>query len=75
MPYSAVSQPFPLPARKSGTFGSTQQVQSTVVRPIVTSTDPGASRVKARVKVRGRSAEGLRSSGRGIRWQPVTRPR
>ena len=33
MPYSAVSQPLPLPTRKSGTFGSTQQVQSTVVRP------------------------------------------
>jgi hypothetical protein len=45
MPYSAVSHPFPFPTRKSGTFGSTQQVQRTVVRPIFTSTDPGAVRV------------------------------
>ena len=55
IPYSAVSQPRPLPTRKSGTFGSTQQVQSTRVLPMLTSTLPGAWRVNWRRKAKGRS--------------------
>ena len=42
MPYSAVNQPLPEPARNGGTLASTQQVQSTVVRPMLTRTLPGA---------------------------------
>jgi hypothetical protein len=45
MPYSAVSQPLPRPTRNGGTVDSTVQVQSTVVRPILTSTLPGAAPV------------------------------
>ena len=45
MPYSAVIQPSPLPRRKPGTFSSTLAVQSTLVSPKLTSTDPSAWRV------------------------------
>jgi hypothetical protein len=64
IPYSAVSQPFPLPTRKSGTFGSTQHVQRTVVRPIFTRTEPGALPVYFRLNESGRSSSGRRSFGR-----------
>src|SRR5271155_4428088 len=46
--YSAVTQPFPLPRIQGGTRSSTDAVQSTLVRPTVTSTDPGANTVKSR---------------------------
>ena len=42
MLYSAVSQPLPVPTRNGGTVGSTQQVHSTIVRPMRTRTLPGA---------------------------------
>jgi hypothetical protein len=42
MPYSAVSQPSPLPFRKAGTFSSTLAVQITRVSPNSTSTEPSA---------------------------------
>ena len=45
MPYSAVSQPLPLPTKKAGTAGSTVHVHSTKVRPWRTNTLPGACRV------------------------------
>ena len=48
MPYSAVTQPSPLPRRNGGTFSSTLAVHSTRVSPNETSTEPSAWRVKRR---------------------------
>jgi len=45
MPYSAVIQPRPLPRRNGGTCASTLAVQSTLVSPNATSTEPSACRV------------------------------
>ena len=45
MPYSAVSQPWPLPFRNGGTLSSTLAVQSTRVSPHSISTEPSAWRV------------------------------
>ena len=45
MEYSAVTQPLPLPRIQGGTRSSTEAVQSTLVWPKVTSTDPGAMTV------------------------------
>ena len=45
MPYSAVTQPEPLPRRKPGTDSSTLAVHSTLVLPNSTSTLPSAWRV------------------------------
>ena len=42
MPYSAVTQPWPLPFRNGGTFSSTLAVHSTLVSPNSTSTEPSA---------------------------------
>jgi hypothetical protein len=42
MPYSAVTQPSPLPRLWPGTFSSTEAVQSTLVAPNSTSTEPSA---------------------------------
>src|SRR6056300_73767 len=64
MPYSAVSQPCPLPRRKGGTPGVTETVHSTWVRPKAASTDPAAWQVKPRVKVTGRRASDARPLGR-----------
>jgi len=44
MPYSAVTQPLPWPFRKGGTFSSMEAVQSTLVSPNSTSTDPSGWR-------------------------------
>ena len=66
MPYSAVTQPTPLPLRKGGTFSSTLAVQSTLVCPISTSTEPSAWRVYWRWKRTGRRSAGGRSNERGI---------
>jgi hypothetical protein len=40
--YSAVTHPWPVPRRKSGTLCATVAVHMTRVRPISMSTDPGA---------------------------------
>ena len=42
MPYSAVTQPLPLPRLKPGTRSSTLAVQITRVSPKLTSTEPSA---------------------------------
>jgi len=42
MPYSAVTQPSPLPRLCGGTFSSTDAVHSTFVWPNSTSTEPSA---------------------------------
>ena len=44
MPYSAVTQPFPCPLRKAGTFSSSEAVQSTLVSPNSTRTEPSGWR-------------------------------
>ena len=56
MPYSAVSQPSPLPRLSGGTFSSTDAVQSTLVSPNAMSTEPSAWRVKPRMMETARSA-------------------
>ena len=66
IPYSAVTQPEPLPLRKAGTFSSTLAVHSTRVSPNSTSTEPSAWRVKSRVMRTGRSWSAGRSSNRGM---------
>ena len=45
MPYSAVTQPWPLPRLCGGTRSSTDAVHSTRVRPKATSTEPSAWQV------------------------------
>ena len=45
MPYSAVTQPSPLPRLCGGTFSSTEAVHSTLVLPNSTSTEPSACMV------------------------------
>ena len=45
MEYSAVTQPLPLPRIHGGTRSSIDAVQSTLVRPKETSTEPGAMTV------------------------------
>ena len=45
MPYSAVTQPWPLPRRNGGTRSSTDAVQITRVSPTSTRTAPSAWRV------------------------------
>ena len=42
MPYSAVTQPSPLPRLCGGTFSSTEAVHSTLVLPNSISTEPSA---------------------------------
>ena len=46
IPYSAVTQPWPLPRRNGGTFSSTEAVTSTRVSPKLTRQLPSAWRVK-----------------------------
>ena len=60
MPYSAVTQPAPLPLRKEGTFSSTEAVHSTRVLPNSISTEPSACMVKLRVMRTGRNWLGAR---------------
>src|SRR6478672_11888998 len=64
MPYSAVTQPSPLPRRKPGTRFSTLAVHSTRVSPKATSTDPSAWRVKPRVIDTARIWSAARPLGR-----------
>ena len=44
MPYSAVTQPWPRPFRNGGTLSSIEAVQSTLVCPKATSTEPSGWR-------------------------------
>ena len=65
MPYSAVTQPSPLPRRKPGTWFSTLAVHSTRVSPKQISTEPSAWRGEAAVRCDiGRSWSGARPLGR-----------
>src|SRR3954470_11433319 len=64
MPYSAVTQPEPLPLRNGGTFSSTLAVHSTRVCPISTRTEPSACLVNRRWKRTGRRSAAPRSKDR-----------
>ena len=64
MPYSAVSQPCPVPLRNGGTPSSTLAVHSTCVSPTAISTEPSAWRVKPRVMRTARSSSARRPEGR-----------
>src|SRR3954466_6581657 len=64
MPYSAVTQPSPLPRLWGGTFSSTDAVNSTFVSPNSMSTEPSAWIVKPRVMRTGRSWSAARPRGR-----------
>ena len=55
MPYSAVTQPLPLPLRNCGTPSSTVAVQMTRVLPSSMSTLPSAVEMKSGVILSGRS--------------------
>jgi hypothetical protein len=56
MPYSAVTQPSPLPRLCGGTFSSTEAVHNTWVLPKAINTEPSACMVKLRVMRTGRNA-------------------
>ncbi len=62
IPYSAVTQPAPLPFRHPGTPRSTEAVQSTFVRPAAIRHEPSAYIAALRSSVTGRSASALRPS-------------
>jgi hypothetical protein len=64
MPYSAVTQPFPVLRRNGGTRSSTLAVQMTRVRPTSINTDPSACIENPGVIVVGRSCAGARPSVR-----------
>ncbi len=64
MPYSAVTQPCPLPRSQRGTPASTLALHSTLVSPNSTSTEPSAWRVKSRVRRISRGWSGRRPLGR-----------
>ena len=70
--YSAVTHPSPLPFIQRGTLSSIEAVQSTLVRPKVTSTDPAANSVKSRSKLMGRSSSTWRPSWRAVEGASVT---
>ena len=61
IPYSAVTQPWPLPRKKGGTLSSMVAVQMTLVLPHSIKTEPSACGRKLGVKVRGRSSSAARS--------------
>src|ERR1700722_15470652 len=64
MPYSAVTQPFPLLRKNGGTRSSTLAVQMTRVLPASMSTEPSACGRKSGVSVVGRRTFGGRLSDR-----------
>ena len=66
IPYSAVTQPLPVPLRNGGTRSSTEAAQRTFVSPSATSAEPSACRATPVSMVTARISEGLRPSGRGV---------
>jgi hypothetical protein len=61
MPYSAVTQPRPLPDIQRGTPASTLAVQITCVRPTEISAEPLAGGTKSAMQETGRASSGARS--------------
>src|ERR1700730_5629613 len=70
MPYSAVTQPSPLPRRQRGTSSVTLAAHSTRVRPNSTRTDPSAWSSQPRESFTGRSSVTDRPSGRDMTHSP-----
>src|SRR5947209_7422720 len=66
MPYSAVTQPAPLPRRKGGTPSSTEAVHKTRVSPIAMRAEPSAYLFTPVVMVIGRSSSLRRPSTRMV---------
>ena len=64
MPYSAVTQPLPVPFRKGGAFSSRLAVTSTWVSPNFTRQEPSAWRAKPGVRLTARIWSGARFEGR-----------
>jgi hypothetical protein len=60
MPYSAVTQPLPLPTIQRGTLSSTEAVQITRVSPHEISAEPLALRTKPGSMSTGRRSPGVR---------------
>src|SRR5262245_54035630 len=73
MPYSAVSQPWPLFCRKGGTPSTQVAVHRTRVSPKEHSTEPGAVFRKRRSKRIGRRSLGARPSLRGMGFRSFGR--
>src|SRR5215813_3844970 len=66
MPYSAVTQPAPLPRRKESTASSTEAVHKTRVSPMAIKTEPSAYLFTPVLMVTGRSSSLRRPSTRII---------
>src|SRR5712692_8451275 len=66
MPYSAVTQPAPLPRRKGGTDSSTEAVHKTRVSPIAINTEPSAYLFTPVLMATGRNASVRRPSTRMV---------
>src|SRR5436309_11741979 len=66
MPYSAVTQPAPLPRRKGGTDSSTEAVHKTRVSPMAINTEPSAYLFTPVLMVTGRNSSLRRPSTRII---------
>src|SRR5215470_4130439 len=64
MPYSAVTQPAPLPRRKGGTDSSTEAVHKTRVSPMAIKTEPSAYLFTPMLMVTGRNSSLRRPSTR-----------
>src|SRR6516162_1303617 len=64
MPYSAVTQPFPVLRRNGGTRSSSDAVHSTCVSPNFARHDPSAYFATPGSRVTGRIASGARPEGR-----------
>src|SRR5690606_28314069 len=64
MPYSAVTQPWPLPRSQPGTLVSTEAVHRTLVLPKATRQEPSAFMATLRSRVTARISEGCRPDGR-----------
>ena len=70
IPYSAVTQPLPLPFRNGGTRSSTEAAQSTCVSPRAIRAEPSAWRATPVWIATGRRSPGARPSGRGVTASP-----
>ena len=74
MPYSAVTQPSPLPRIQGGRRSSTEAVTSTLVSPKPISTEPSAWRVKRGSMVMARIWSGARPLGRMVNTPVIVSP-
>src|SRR5437764_13973773 len=71
MPYSAVTQPLPLPLRNGGPSSSRLALTSTCVSPNFTRHEPSACFATPFSRLTGRISSGARLDGRMIRYLEV----